>query len=99
MFCVTPNLLCGPTLRLVRLIRHCIGPQNTFGGGEGGSFDIGCPSFTEERRGDVGEGFAFGGDENRAENVVRVFQVLAWEMINAGCSWNQHLDKNKMDHL
>jgi hypothetical protein len=86
MFCVTPNLLCGPALFAVHFIGYSKSPEDTVGGGKGGSFDVGCPSFAEERGGDLDEGFAVSRDQNRAEDMISVTQFFAWENINSGRS-------------
>lgn len=86
MFCVPPNLFGRPTLCAMRFVRDGKSPQNAFGVGKGGVFDVGRPSLVEKRCGDVGEGFAFRGDENRAEDMVRVFEVFGGETVNSGCS-------------
>ena len=95
MFCVSPNLFCRPTLCAMRFVRDGKSPQNAFGGGKGGVFDVGRPSLAEERWGDVGEGFAFRGDEDRAEDMVRVFEVFGGESVNSGCSCRQSHWRNK----
>ena len=90
MFCIPPNLFCRPPLCAMRFVRDGNGPQDAFGVGERGRFDVQCPSLAEEGGGDVGQGLALGSDEDRAEDMITMLQLIAWEVVDSGCSCCQN---------